>query len=398
MFDFVSEVDRQHTDSAKWHEIREKMGPDTDDVLAVSVADMEFRPAPQIVEALVEAARNDIFGYDLIPDGYRESVAGWMRRRHGWDVDTQWISAANGVIPAINTALRAFTRSGDSLIIQRPVYYPFTFAAKNNGLTISNNALIFDEEASTYHIDFDDLERRATDPGCKAMLLCNPHNPVGRVWTPEELRRMGDICMANNVLLLVDEIHADFEREGHPVTMYASLGEPYASHCIIFTAPSKTFNLAGLCISNTIIPNEELKRRYDQAALGVGGTGPGHFGLVACRAAYDHAEDWLDELLEVLEHNRGTLRRFTDSQDTYRLVEPEGTYLAWLDCRALPGVTHTDGTVDARALERLMRRKARLFCDEGDMFGPEGTGFERLNLACPPAMMHRIIQRLGALL
>lgn len=398
MFDFVSEVDRRHTDSAKWHEIRETMGQNSDDVLAVSVADMEFQPAPQIVEALVEAARNDIFGYDLVPDAYNQAVANWMLRRHHWQIDPQWISTADGVIPAINTALRAFTNPGDQLIIQRPVYYPFTAAADNNELEIANNALVYDEQTLQYSIDFEDLERRAAHPRCTAMLLCNPHNPVGRVWTADELRRIGDICIAHNVMLLVDEIHADFERKGHKVTMFASLGEPYASHCLVFTAPSKTFNLAGLCTSNTIIPNPELKRRYDESANRIGGMQPGHFGLVACKAAYDTAEDWLDELLDVLQHNRGTLRQFIDSQHTYRLVEPEGTYLAWLDCRALPGVTREDGTVDARALERLMRETARLFCDEGDLFGPEGAGFERINLACSPAMMHCIIQRLSALI
>lgn len=387
MYDFHSMVERRGTTSEKWHLIEEEMGPGNEDVIAMSVADMEFKPAPEIVEALVAAARNDVFGYDYATDEYLESVAGWMARRHHWKVQPQTIRLSDGVMPAVNTALRAVTRPGDKVIIQEPVYYPFRYAAERNGLTIENNELVQDCH-SRYVMDFDDLEAKASDPRCTAMLLCNPHNPVGRVWSEDELRRVGDICISHGVTVLADEIHADFAYSGHEVTMFGALGERYAGNCFEFTAPTKTFNLAGLACSNAIIVNPDLRRRFDIAAENIAGLTVSHFGLVACQAAYNHAEPWLDELLTVLDGNRAMLRSFAQTVDGLRLVEPEGTYLAWLDCRGL-GFATDDELCD------FMRGKARVYFDEGVLFGRSGSGFERVNLACPPQMLQQVLERMG---
>nr|WP_217624822.1 MalY/PatB family protein [Bifidobacterium miconisargentati] len=383
-YDFSTILERHGSTSIKWHEIEAEMGPNSRDVIPLSVADMEFKPAPEIVDALVEAATHDVFGYDYATDDYFAALTGWMRRRHGYDIDPAWVSLSDGVMPAINTALRAVTHPGDKVIIQRPVYYPFTFAAEHNGLTILDNELVLDEAAGRYGIDFDDLEAKAADPRCTALILCNPHNPVGRVWTADELRRIGDICLAHGVYLLCDEIHADFAHPGHAVTMFGTLGERYRSILFEFTAPTKTFNLAGLLCSNAIIPDPELKRRFDVAAENIGGLTVSHFGLVACQAAYNHAGAWLDGLLGVLERNVAVLREFAARTEGVRLIEPEGTYLAWLDCRGL-------GFETPEALRDFMRDEARVWFDEGSLFGRSGDYFERVNLACPTALLERVL-------
>lgn len=385
MYDFETLVDRRGTTSSKWHMIETDMGPGNEDVIALSVADMEFKPAPEIVEALVHAAQHDIFGYDYATDRYFDALVGWMRRRHALDIKPEWVTLSDGVMPAVNTALRAVTHPGDSVIVQSPSYPPFVAAARNNGLTLLDNTLKLED--GRYVMDYEDLEAKASDPRCTAIMLCNPHNPVGRVWSAAELRRLADICIEHGVTILSDEIHADFEHPGHKVTMFSNLGERYVMHCMEFTAPTKTFNLAGLLCSNVIIPNPELKRAFDVAAENIAGLTVSHFGLVACQAAYNHAEPWLDELIGVLQGNLALLRDFAHATGT-TLIEPEGTYLGWLDCRSL-------GFADADALCSFMRDKARVYLDEGQMFGTAGAGFERVNLACPKHLLERALGRMG---
>ncbi|OZG69378.1 aspartate aminotransferase [Bifidobacterium eulemuris] len=387
VYDFDTILERHGSSSAKWHQIVEEMGHGNEDVVPLSVADMEFKPAPEIVEAIVEAATHDVFGYDYATDDYFAAFTGWMARRHNLAVDPDAVRLSDGVMPAINTVLRAVTHPGDKVIIQRPVYYPFTFACERNGLTILDNTLRLSDEGR-YEMDFDDLEAKAADPRCTAILLCNPHNPVGRVWTADELRRVGDICLEHGVTVLCDDIHADFAHPGHRTVMFSSLGERYANNAFEFTAPTKTFNLAGLLCSNAIIPNPELRRRFDVAAENIGGLTVSHFGLVACQAAYNHAEPWLDELMVVLQRNLGVIRDFAARTDGIRLIEPEGTYLAWLDCRGL-------GFETPEAQCEFLRGKARVFLDEGSMFGQCGDYFERVNLACPTALLERVLDRWG---
>lgn len=233
MYDFETLVDRRGTTSSKWHMIETDMGPGNEDVIALSVADMEFKPAPEIVEALVHAAQHDIFGYDYATDRYFDALVGWMRRRHALDIKPEWVTLSDGVMPAVNTALRAVTHPGDSVIVQSPSYPPFVAAARNNGLTLLDNTLKLED--GRYVMDYEDLEAKASDPRCTAIMLCNPHNPVGRVWSADELRRLADICIEHGVTILSDEIHADFEHPGHKVTMFSNLGS--ATPCTAWNSP-----------------------------------------------------------------------------------------------------------------------------------------------------------------
>ncbi|WP_314688260.1 MalY/PatB family protein [uncultured Bifidobacterium sp.] len=381
-YDFTTIPDRRGTGSEKWHLIERDMGQGNEDVIALSVADMEFLPAPEIVEAMRAAAAHDVFGYDYVRPGYFEAVHDWMLSRHGLDADLSWMRVSDGVMPAVNAALRAVTHTGDQVIILRPSYPPFPATTSRVGLTIVDSELV-EGPGGRYVMDLDDIARKAADPRCTAIILCNPHNPVGRVWTADELRAVGDIALDDGLTILCDEIHADFAHPGHTVTMFSTLGERYARHCIEFTAPTKTFNLAGLACSTVIIPDKGLRRAYDVAAESIGGLMPSHVGLVAAEAAYRHADAWLDELLGVLEGNLRMLRDMVSSCPGLRLVEPEGTYLAWLDCRGLG--------LGADALRDLMRTKARVYLDDGIDFGRSGAGFERVNLACPPSLLRRAL-------
>lgn len=384
MYDFTTLVNHRHGNSAKWQQVYGTGA--TDDAIALSVADMEFATAPEIVKAIVDAAQHDVLGYEIVGDAYKAAVIGWMHDRHHADFSPDMLSVSDGVMPAIHTALRALTQPGDAVIVQQPVYYPFMHAADHNGLKLLNNELIRRADGS-YAMNFDDLTVKASDPRCHAIIVSNPHNPVGRVWTPDELRRLGDICIANNVTVLCDEIHADFAYPGHAVTMFGTLGVEYAQHCIEFTAPSKTFNLAGLLCSNVFIADPGLRDRYAIAADSISGMMANHFGLVACQAAYEHAAPWLDALQSVLVTNLGVLRDFADAAPGVTLVEPEGTYLAWLDCTGLG--------MDAKALESFMHDRAQVFCDEGIMFGEGGAGFERINIACPTALLERALDQIA---
>ncbi|MFT8649041.1 MAG: MalY/PatB family protein [Bifidobacterium psychraerophilum] len=380
MYDFDTVIDHSRLASEKWAAVRQDMGPNSDDVLALSVADMEFTTAPEIIEALHRAVDGGVFGYEYCTDAYYEALQSWMSEQHHWNIRKEWITPSDGVMTAVFTALRAVTHPGDAVIIQRPVYYPFTNAALRNGLTILNNELV-QNAAGRYEMDYEDLERKASEPRCTAMILCNPHNPVGRVWSAEELRRLADICVRHGVTILADEIHADFAYPGHEVTMFSTLGEDVAAHCMEFTAPSKTFNLAGLITSNVVIPDAALRRSFGIAADNVAGLSVNHFGLVACQAAYEHGADWLNELRTYLNGNLEVLREFASGNDAIDLVEPEGTYLAWLDCRKLK--------MSAEELRDFMRYQARVYFDEGVLFGDGGAGFERVNIACPRSMLER---------
>jgi cystathionine beta-lyase len=380
VYDFDTVIDHSQLASEKWAAVRQDMGPNSDDVLALSVADMEFTTAPEIIEALHRAVDGGVFGYEYCTDAYYEALQSWMSEHHHWNIRKEWIAPSDGVMTAVFTALRAVTHPGDAVIIQRPVYYPFTNAALRNGLTILNNELV-QNAAGRYEMDYEDLERKASEPRCTAMILCNPHNPVGRVWSAEELRRLADICVRHGVTILADEIHADFAYPGHEVTMFSTLGEDVAAHCMEFTAPSKTFNLAGLITSNVVIPDAALRRSFGIAADNVAGLSVNHFGLVACQAAYEHGADWLNELRTYLNGNLEVLREFASGNDAIDLVEPEGTYLAWLDCRKLK--------MSAEELRDFMRYQARVYFDEGVLFGDGGAGFERVNIACPRSMLER---------
>jgi cystathionine beta-lyase len=398
-FDFDEVIDREKTHAVKWDyhnhggfEAWDKTyrHHGEDRVLPMWVADMDFRVAPAITDALHRLVDHGIFGYSSKTQDYTDAVCTWFRTRQGWNVDEDWLATAPGVVPTLNVIVRAFTEPGDRVIVQRPVYYPFFRVTHNNGCEVVSNSLILDENG--YTIDFDDLEAKARDPKAKLLILCSPHNPIGRVWSAEELRRVSEICARNGVIVVADEIHGDLMMPGQRFTPFATLGEEAAMNTIVCTAPSKTFNLAGLHTSNIFIPNPDLRDRYKAtfAAHALPGMSP--FGIVATIAAYRGGAGWLDAVMAYVAANADHLiADFAEHLPQLRPFRPEGTYLMWFDCRSLG--------LNADALEDLMLNKAKIYLDEGKIFGVEGEGFERINLACPRrtldealARMHKAIQ------
>ena len=392
---FDSEVSRRGTNSVKWEFTQS--GEDLlkwqqtdccfgeDRVLPMWVADMDFRSPNPVVDALVVRAQHGIFGYSAPTQAFYQSVLRWMQRRHGWKIEPEWICITPGVVPALNMLVRAFVSPGDRVLIQPPVYYPFYEAVENNGAKLVFNPLVY--EGGRYRMDFADLRKKCEDPKLKLAIVCNPHNPVGRVWTREELVRFGEICLESGVLVVSDEIHADLVYKGHVFTPFAKVSEAFARSSITCTSPSKTFNLAGLQTSCIVIPDRDLRTKFEKTLQSNGLFGIGTFGVVALQAAYDQGEEWLEQLLEYLEGNLAYLEAYvTEHIPQMSVVRPEGTYLVWLDCRAL--------CLDKWELKRLMLEEARVYLDEGFIFGSEGEGFERINIACPRAVLVEALDRI----
>lgn len=392
---FDAEVDRRGTNSLKWEFIQQ--GEDllhwehTDRffgenrILPMWVADMDFRCPEPVVKALIARAQEGIYGYTAPTDAFYQSVVSWMARRHGWEIAPQWICITPGVVPALNMLVRTFISPGDRVLIQPPVYYPFYNAIENNGGEVVTNPLVY--ESGRYRMDFADFEEKAKDPRVKMVILCSPHNPVGRVWTRDELLRFGEICIENNVLVVSDEIHGDLIYKGHAFTPFAKISRDFAQHSIICTAPSKTFNMAGLQTSCIIIPNDDLRPRFGKILQADGLVLAGSFGIVALQAAYDHGEEWLEQALSYLQANLEYLEAYVAEHiPQMSVIRPEGTYLVWLDCRRLG--------LDKLGLTRLMMEVARVYLDEGTIFGPEGEGFERINIACPRSILDEALDRI----
>ncbi|MDL2233595.1 pyridoxal phosphate-dependent aminotransferase, partial [Ruminococcaceae bacterium OttesenSCG-928-L11] len=382
-FDFDTVVERKNTNSAKF-DMAERSGKPAD-ILPMWVADMDFPVAPCITEALQKRIDHAIYGYGGLMEEYDKAVTGWFSRRFGWEAQPEWLVRTSGVVFSINIAVRAFTREGDGVIIQQPVYYPFQSAVENNNRKLVNSELLF--ENGRYTMDFADFEKKVVEEQVKLFVLCSPHNPVGRVWTKEELIQIGDICVRHGVLILSDEIHADFTYPGVTHTIFASLKPEFAENTITCTAPSKTFNLAGLQTSNVFIANEKLRETYQKYLQRMGYHGPALMGQTACMAAYESAGDWLDQLQDYLKGNLDFMRDFLrEKLPQLKLVEPEGTYLVWLDCSALG--------LKGEALDKFIVEKAKLWLDDGLMFGPGGEGFQRFNIACPRATLREGLERL----
>lgn len=394
-YDFDQEIGRKGTNSVKWEFIQE--GKDllhwehTDKafgknrVLPMWVADMDFPSPKPVVEALIARAEHGIYGYTTPTDSYYDAVVNWMKKRHAWDIAPDWICTTPGVVPALNMLVRTFVSPGEKVLIQPPVYYPFFSAIENNQGEIVSNPLVY--EKGHYHMDFDDLEEKTKDPKVRMAILCSPHNPVGRVWTEDELLHFGEICVKNQVLIVSDEIHGDLIYKGYVFTPFASLGEDFAQNSIVCTAPSKTFNLAGLHTSNIIIPNHQLRSDFKKTLQSNGLFGIGPFGLVALEAAYKDGEEWLEQALAYIEDNLHFLEAYI-SQHIPRIsvIRPEGTYLVWLDCRELG--------LDKWELKQLMLNEAKVYLDEGFIFGTEGEGFERINIACPRSILAEALERM----
>lgn len=382
-FDFDEPVDRRNTSSLKYDFAVRRGKPA--DVLPLWVADMDFRTPPEVRETLRKAADFGIFGYSESLAPYFEAVRRWYARYFGWELSRNWLVKTPGVVFALCTAIRALTAEGDAVMLQQPVYYPFMESVESNGRRLVVSEL--QNRDGRYEIDFADFERKLTEERVKLFLLCSPHNPVGRVWTRAELETIGDLCARHGVFVVSDEIHADIVYPGHRHFVFASLKPAYAEISVTCTSPSKTFNLAGLQISNIFIPNRELRHRFKEEIAKTGYSQAGAMGLAACQAAYEHGRPWLEALLRYLEENIAFARDFLQSRiPRIRLVEPEGTYLLWLDCRALG--------LGAEELEDLVANRAGLWLDRGAVFGPCGEGYERINVACPRATLERALTRL----
>ncbi|MFO7963389.1 MAG: MalY/PatB family protein [Desulfobacterales bacterium] len=382
-FDFDRIIDRRNTNSAKW-DLVPGMCKDPD-VIPMWVADMDFPTAPAVIEALKRQSENGFFGYTLRPKSYLQAVVDWVDRRHGWKIEPEWLTYSPGVVTALNLCLMTYTRPGDRVIIQPPVYYPFARAIRNNGRYVENNPLLYD--GNRYTMDLTDLKTRAHHR-TTMMILCSPHNPVGRVWHEDALAAVAEFCVENDILLVSDEIHSDlvFRERKHMPT--ASISEKIAQNTITCIAPSKTFNLAGLKTSVLVIPDPKLRRQYqdmlENLALGMDNS----FGVVALEAAYSHGESWLEALLDYLDANAECAVSFIRQNiPGISAQKPEGTYLLWLDCRGLG--------LDSKALDDFMLTKARLWLDDGPMFGPGGEGFQRMNIACPRKTLERALERLN---
>lgn len=359
-----------------------------EDVLSLWVADMDFETAPEIAEAVARRAGHKVYGYTRTDERYHEAVIRWMDEHYGWKPEREWCVYTPGVVFALAMAIRAFTGPGEGVMIQRPVYYPFTRMIEKNGRLLVNSPLLYreTENGGRYEMDYEDFERKLTEYPVKLFILCNPHNPVGRAWSAEELKRIGDICIRHGVLVISDEIHQDFVLYGRKHNVFAGLGPEYGEISITCTAPSKTFNLAGLQASNIFISNPELRQRFQEEIQATGYGELNIFGQTACLAAYEHGGEWLRQLKEYLEGNIDYLREYLRGElPKIRLVEPEGTYLAWLDFRQY-------GYTVEELEERIAR--ANLWFDGGTMFGPEGSGFQRVNIATTRGNLGRALQAL----
>jgi len=380
-YDFDTIYDRAATDSLKWAHRLAVCG--SEDVIPLWVADMDFACPPEVVEAVKERAAHPIYGYPVGADAYDDAVVGWMKRRKGWDIEKEWICYAPGVVPALNFAVQAYSRPGDRIIIQTPVYYPFKSAVLNNGRELVENPLKLEHD--TYVMDYEGLER-LIDARTRMIILCSPHNPVGRVWEKSELARLVEICSRRGILIVSDEIHSDLIIGNIQHTCTASLSEAVASITITLTAPNKTFNIAGLTMANVIISKMELRRAFVDAVAASGIGVSNIFGNVALEAAYSKGEDWLEELLDYLRGNFRLVADFAAARIPEIKVFPiEGTYLAWLDCRRL-------GLSDA-GLKEFFWKEAGIWLDDGAKFGSGGSGFMRLNFACPRKLLAEALDR-----
>lgn len=385
-YDFTTIVNRKNTGSLKWEQMGEWNESVGDDVIPLSVADMEFHHPPELIEGLKGFLDDAILGYTGPTDAFLTSVVDWQKRRHNWEIEKEWIVNTPGIVPAFYTAIRAFSNKKDGVIIFRPAYYPFGMAIDDNERTEVNVPLI--NEDGDYKIDFEEFEKAAADPNNKILLFCSPHNPVGRVWTKEELEKVAEIAVKHDLYVISDEIWYDFVMPGYEHTVLATVNEQLQEKLITCTAPSKSFNLAGMMISNIIISNEETREAYQEALGIVRGDMVGILGYKACELAYNEGEEWLDELLKIIETNQHVVKDYFDNNfPQIKAYISEGTYLQWIDFNAL-GMTDEE-------LEAFMHMEAEFFANAGYIFGEEGSGYGRINIALPTDALTAELERLG---
>ena len=390
-YNFDKIINRKGTNCLKYDYAVERGKPA--DVLPLWVADMDFTVSEEITKSLHAAVDHGIYGYTQPKDAYYNAITNWMEKNHNWKTKREWIMKTPGVVFALGAAVKAFTKPGDAVLIQNPVYYPFTNIIRDNDRRVIDNTLVYEkrvtEGKSQYSIDYEDFERKIVQENIKLFILCNPHNPVGRVWTREELQYLGEICLRHHVIVVSDEIHNDFVYPGFEHTVFANVDPRFAEFTVTCTAPSKTFNLAGLQISNIFISNETLREAFQKEIDKTGYDEPNALGAVACEAAYRGGQEWLDQLRAYLLENLNFLRAYLQEKiPQIHLVEPEGTYLVWQDCSELG--------ISGKELDQFIVEKAGLWLDGGAMFGPSGADFQRVNIACPRATLELALDKLKA--
>lgn len=377
-YDFDKQIPRRGTDSYKWDSAK------SGDVLPMWVADMDFHTAPAIVDALCRRVQHGIFGYTRVPDSYYKAITDWFARRHSWAINREWIIYTSGVVPAVSAIIKALTVPGDKVLVQTPVYNCFFSSIRNNGCEIVTSPLVHTD--NTFTIDYDDLEKKVADPKMKVMLLCNPHNPVGRIWRREELIRIGKLCIRHEVTVVSDEIHCELVFPGHTYTPFASISDEFLRHSVTCISPSKAFNIAGLQIANIICADACCRAQIDRAINDNEVCDVNPFGVIATQSAYNEGEEWLNQLIQYLHANYLYMQEFCrEHLPNLPITLLEGTYLVWMDCRTL-GIPSED-------IEQQLVDKTGLWLNAGTMYGVEGEGFMRWNIACPRATLMEGIKR-----
>ena len=374
-------IERRKTDSSKWDNVVNLFG--SADVLPMWVADMDFRIPQPIVDAVTKRAQHPIYGYTLT-SGVIRSATDRLHRLFGWKVEPEWVMITPGVVPAVNAAVKAYAGQGGSVVVQSPAYPPFWSSVSNNNCVAATNILV--QSGDRYLVDFEDLERKFVETGAKAMILCSPHNPVGRVWSREELTRMGDIALRHGAVMISDEIHCELTLNGNKHVPFATISPEFEKNSLTCYAPSKTFNIAGMHCSVAIVPDEGLRKRFNDARSGIQGS-PDLFAAYAMEAAFKYGDEWLEQALTYTEGNlEYMLRYFKERIPRIKPNLPEGTYLVWLDCRDLG--------MDAKVLRKFFNEQAKVGLNDGATFGAGGEGFERMNIACARSILEEGLRRI----
>lgn len=385
--DFDKLVDRRNTRCLKYDFAVKRGMPE--DVLPLWVADMDFETSSYIQDAIVARTAHGIFGYTESDESYYDAVKGWMKRHHNWGIEDEWIIKTPGVVFALAMAVKAYTSEGDGVLVQSPVYYPFYEVIRDNNRKVVSSDLILGEDYY-YHFDIEDFEKKIVENKVKLFILCNPHNPVGRVWTKDELLQIGEVCLKHQVTVVSDEIHADFDfLRKHNV--FANVDDRFAKITITCTSPSKTFNIAGMNISNIVISNEELRKKFQHQVDAAGVSQLSTLGLAACEEAYTNGDEWYDAMKKYVSQNIAFARKYVeDNLKGVKMVNHEGTYLIWLDFRGT-GLSEDE-------LEKLIVQKAKLWLDSGKIFGSCGSGFQRINVACQRSTLEEALERIKSVL
>ncbi len=384
-WNFDEVIDRKCYGTIKWDPYVLKFFLGHENLLPLWVADMDFRAPEPITKAMIERVNHGIFGYTLPEEDFYQAVINWFQRRHNWKIQRDWFISTPGIVSAISYLVLAFSKLGDKIIIQEPVYYPFRMCIENNGRRALVNPLKFVD--GHYEMDFEDLEKKVKDPRAKVLILCSPHNPVGRVWKLEELEKLGNICIKNNIIVISDEIHCDLIFPGFTHVPFASISEQFAQNSITCTAGSKTFNIAGLQTSNILIPDPIKRQIFNTQMENLSLRFPGIFGAIALKAAYNECEDWLDAAMAYMKKNYEFLEKFIQERlPGVKVIEIQGTYLVWMDFRGLK--------LTPIELDDIIKKEAKVGLDNGPMFGTGGLGFQRINIACPLSIVRDALERL----